>query len=117
MSPLSAKKSFSLSFRNSGFFGMMAGMDEKTVDTLANLARIEMSAEEKKEILADLSDILGYVEAIRAAGDAETRNAPEWRNVFRGDENPHEAGAYSDTLIAAAPDSHQGYIKVKKILP
>ena len=39
-------------------------MNIKDVENLAELARIELTEEEKKEILSDMESILGYVKQI-----------------------------------------------------
>ena len=40
------------------------GMNIKDVENLANLARIELGEDEKKEILSDMESILEYVKQI-----------------------------------------------------
>lgn len=90
-------------------------MDIKDVESLANLARIELSEEEKKELLHDMDSILGYVKQIE---DMKVENTePEYKvySVWREDEiAPRE---FSLELITSQfPDSQDGFLKVKKIL-
>jgi len=91
------------------------------VHKLALLARIEMSLEEKQEFLENMESILGYVDIIKKAtiddlGADIEREIGEIRNVMREDENPHESGLYTEILMAEAPDTQDGFLKVKQIL-
>lgn len=38
------------------------------------------------------------------------------RNVFREDQNPNVSGLNTNKILAEAPETEKGYIKVKKIL-
>ena len=92
-------------------------MDLQTVEKLAQLARIEISAKEKEELLKDLQGILGYIDQVQSVSvDMGEREAGEVRNVMREDVDPHEAGMYTEKILASAPASENGYVKVKQIL-
>ena len=90
-------------------------MNLKDVEVLAELARIELSEDEKKSLLSDMQGILEYVKIIE---NVETENVkPEYKlfNVWRQDEiTPRE---FSSELIKEQfPDAQDGFLKVKKIL-
>ena len=92
----------------------------KEIDKLAELSRVEMTSEEKKEIQKDLESILGYVSEIQEVA-TDSVGSPEQRlnalrNAMREDDNPNEEGTYTDKMLKSAPKSEKGYIKVKKIL-
>ena len=92
----------------------------KEIDKLAELSRVEMTLEEKKEIQKDLESILGYVSEIQKV-TTDSVGSPEERigvlhNVMREDDNANEKGIYTEKIIKSAPKSEKGYIKVKKIL-
>ncbi|MCK5590672.1 MAG: Asp-tRNA(Asn)/Glu-tRNA(Gln) amidotransferase subunit GatC [Candidatus Pacebacteria bacterium] len=92
----------------------------KEIDKLAELSRVEMTAEEKKGIQKDLESILGYISEIQEV-TTDSVGSPEERlnalhNVMREDDNPNEEGIYTEKIIKSAPKSEKGYIKVKKIL-
>lgn len=95
-------------------------IDSKEIDKLAELSRIEMTLEEKKEIQKDLESILGYVSEIQEVS-TDLAVSPEERletlhNVMRADDNVNKEGAYTDKIVKSAPKSEGKYIKVKKIL-
>lgn len=96
-------------------------MNIKDVENLANLARIELSEEEKKSLLSDMDSILGYVKQIeRPTTEAESVEAlPQIINVWRED-LPAVVGdnnSFSTELITGQfPDAQDGFLKVKKIL-
>ena len=95
-------------------------IDLKEIDKLAELSRVEMTSEEKKEIQKDFESILGYVSEIQEVA-TDSIGSPEERlnvlhNVMREDEDVNETGLYTDKIIKSAPKREKGYIKVKKIL-
>lgn len=95
-------------------------IDLKEIDKLAELSRVEMTSEEKKEVQKDLESILGYVSEIQEVA-TDLVGSPEERlsvlhNAMREDNDVNETGIYTDKIIKSAPKKKKGYIKVKKIL-
>jgi aspartyl-tRNA(Asn)/glutamyl-tRNA(Gln) amidotransferase subunit C len=95
-------------------------MNEEGVKKLAQLSRLELSPEEVSEYSGEISEILTYIDSLKDAvsdidPDIILENSTN-RNVMREDENPHESGINTDKIIASAPDTQDGHIKVKKIL-
>jgi aspartyl-tRNA(Asn)/glutamyl-tRNA(Gln) amidotransferase subunit C len=92
---------------------------KEDIQNLATLARIEIGDEEMGRFQSSLEDILVYISEIREISDEETISDVEGhalRNIFRDDGNPHEAERYTSGVLKNAPDSENGYLKVKKIL-
>lgn len=91
-------------------------MDIKDVENLANLARIELSEEEKKDLLRDMDSILGYVKKIDVpVPDVDSGVESEGHNIWR--EDIIERREFSKELIIGQfPDAQDGFLKVKKIL-
>lgn len=101
------------------------------VAKLTELARLEMSAEERTKIGQDLSAILDYVSELKSAGSAvgspdlgrsapgnpksELPTASLPVNIWRAD-LPTPSSATREELLASAAASQDGYFKVKKIL-
>ena len=89
---------------------------------LSKLARIEISEEEFSGLNKDINSILDYVgqvSQINPVGKQISYGAgadKNLRNVMREDKNPQEAGEFSGDLLKEAPDTKDGYVKVKKIL-
>ena len=73
-------------------------MNIKDVENLAELARLELSAEEKKEILKDMEGILDYVRQIEEVKVPNMKVNYPLYNVWREDNNPNEPGKYSKEL-------------------
>jgi aspartyl-tRNA(Asn)/glutamyl-tRNA(Gln) amidotransferase subunit C len=94
-------------------------MNIKDVENLAELARIELSEEEKKGLLSDMDSILGYIKQIEKVDVQHSVLNSGNYNVWRED-LPAQAGEireFSRELIAEQfPDSQNGFLKVKKIL-
>lgn len=86
------------------------------MENLANLSRIELGENEKKDLLSDMESILGYVRQVDVpVPDVDGGVEPEVHNVWREDEIiPRE---FSKELITGQfPDAKDGFLKVKKIL-
>lgn len=92
-------------------------MDKEKVLNLAKLARIEIGEEEAEKLTHEFAAILDYVgeiknaETIPSVVQGETLN-----NVMREDNKSHEAGLYTEKILAQAPAREGDYMKVKKIL-
>ena len=90
-------------------------MDIKDVENLADLAKIDLNEEEKKQILKDMDGILKYVKTIEKVKVEETNSKFDAYNVWREDKvEPQEFS--KDSIIKQFPDSRDNFLKVKKIL-
>lgn len=90
-------------------------MNIKEVENLAELARIELTDDEKKAILKDMGGILEYVKQIEEVDVDDVKSEASSKNVWREDEAvPRD---FDKNLITSQfPDSQDGFLKVKKIL-
>ena len=87
----------------------------KDVESLAELAKIELTTEEKEQILKDMGGILDYVKIIESVEVADTMPDYKLHNVWR--EDKEELRDFSPEIITEQfPDSQDGFLKVKKIL-
>ena len=92
-------------------------IEKKDVEKLANLSRIDISEEEKEVFIKDLDAILDYVSEVQEVVTDDIKpEAWQLRNVMREDENPHKSGKFTEDILKEAPNTKDGYIKVKKIL-
>jgi len=93
-------------------------LEIKDIEKLAKLARIELTTEEKENLLKEVDPILGYVTQLKevVSSVGETKKAGELRNVTREDTNPNETESNTEILVADMPESQGNYLKVKKIL-
>ena len=90
-------------------------MEIKDVENLADLARIELSEDEKKTLVGDMESILGYVKMIEEVDLDDVEVEHKQKNIWREDEVDSEKYD-SDSITKQFPDSKDGYLKVKKIL-
>ncbi|MBU0612086.1 Asp-tRNA(Asn)/Glu-tRNA(Gln) amidotransferase subunit GatC [Patescibacteria group bacterium] len=90
-------------------------MKIEDVEKLAELAKIELTNEEKEKLLSDMEGILGYVKQIQSVDITDTE--PEYLNKNRWREDELEPREFSRKEITSQfPDSKDGFVKVKKIL-
>jgi aspartyl-tRNA(Asn)/glutamyl-tRNA(Gln) amidotransferase subunit C len=90
-------------------------MNIKDVENLAELARIELNEDEKKEILKDMEGILAYVKQIEEVELSDSKTHIEAKNIWREDILvPREFSR--ELILKQFPDSQDGFVKVKKIL-
>lgn len=89
------------------------------VEHIADLARIELSAEEKIKYAEDLSAVLDYIDQL---GEANTENIPAaanaagLANAVREDMAENCDEETKEKIISSAPLKENGYIKVKAVL-
>ncbi len=88
------------------------------VERLAELARIELTPEEKESLTRDLASILAYVSELGSvtAPEISLLGRGESDNTVREDTGAHEPGSFSDILIAAVPRTKKSCVSVKKII-
>ncbi|MEK7494165.1 MAG: Asp-tRNA(Asn)/Glu-tRNA(Gln) amidotransferase subunit GatC [Patescibacteria group bacterium] len=94
-------------------------MDKKTIHNIAKLSNLRVSDEEVSRFARELSSILAYVselDAVDTTNAEATGHAVASTNVFRKDEAHPVDVELSATLVNAAPDKDDGYVKVKAIL-
>lgn len=90
---------------------------EEEIKKLAGLARIELTEDETKQLSADVSRILSYVEELKQVntdGLPEIAQVTGLKNALRKDE-PTASTSTREELLACAPVSENGYIKVKAV--
>ena len=86
------------------------------IDHLATLARIHLSEEEKEEFPSQLEAILAYVSEINEVVTEDRPVSPGLvKNVTRSDDDLTVSGAYSESILANAPNTENGYVKVRQI--
>lgn len=93
-------------------------IDEETVKHLATIARIELKPEEVTSLQKDLVKILDYVEELKAVktdGLPEVSQVTGLKNITREDVVADSDSALPGKIVAAAPASENGFVKVKAI--
>lgn len=99
------------------------GKDKKIsleeVEHIAELARIKLTEQEKKQFADELSDVLGYVKRLQEVNTKAVEPISQVTgmvNVVREDiaEDFGEEG--KKIMIKNFPEERDGYIKVKQVL-
>jgi aspartyl-tRNA(Asn)/glutamyl-tRNA(Gln) amidotransferase subunit C len=96
-------------------------MDSNEIKKLADLARIDMSEEEMKEVAKDFESILAYVGQVQEVSGEIIDNDKKTedyfvRNITREDIAEDMNKERNDKILANAPDTQDGFIKVRKIM-
>lgn len=96
----------------------MAKINKETVQQIAQLARLEVTESDIKKYQTELSEILGYVEIIDKVDTKNvepTAQVTGLSDVYAEDKSrPSYPGR--DEILKNAPDSQNGFIKVKRVL-
>ncbi|WP_216318064.1 Asp-tRNA(Asn)/Glu-tRNA(Gln) amidotransferase subunit GatC [Deinococcus aestuarii] len=90
-------------------------IDAAQVEYLAQLARLELTPEEREAMRADLNNILGYFEQLSevdTTGVEEMQRPVDLVNVLREDE-PGERFA-PGVVAALAPEMQEGFVRVPR---
>jgi aspartyl-tRNA(Asn)/glutamyl-tRNA(Gln) amidotransferase subunit C len=90
-------------------------MDIKDIEKLTELARIDLSEDEKQTLLKDLGKVVAYVETIKEANVDDINVDSELYNVWREDEVKDKEFS-KELILKQFPDAQDGFLKVKKIL-
>jgi aspartyl-tRNA(Asn)/glutamyl-tRNA(Gln) amidotransferase subunit C len=94
-------------------------LDIKQIEHLAQLARLELTDDEKKLYLSQLEGILGYFKKLAeldTTGVESLGQAIELQNVLRTDEVLSSSADFDKKIIGNAPCKTGRHIRVKKIL-
>lgn len=94
-------------------------MEIRDIEKLAKLSRLELTDAEKQAFAKDLENILHYVDQIReVTTDDRPAEVGDVYNVLREDvvTEGHEGGVFTEKILAQAPATQDGFVKVKKIL-
>jgi len=92
-------------------------VDKKTVEYVANLARIDIRDEEKSRFADELSRILEYIDKLKEINVDSvppTRGAFTEENVLRADKA--EKKKYSADILNNAPARENSHFRVPKII-
>jgi len=92
-------------------------MEIKEIENLASLCRIDLSEDEKLELLDEMGSILSFIDQVQTVKLADRKDVVgKLRNVMREDKDPHTKGKYTEAILEEAPKKEGGYFKVKNIL-
>lgn len=90
----------------------------KELEHLANLARIELTEDDKRSLLKEFDSILGYVDQLKkvqVSMDEAGRLGPV-RNVTREDLVENTTPEDRERLLQEAPNREGDFVAVKKII-
>lgn len=95
----------------------MSKVDKRTVEYVANLARINLAEAEKESLAEQLSKILDYVDKLKeldTEGVELMRNPHEAQAILRNDEpGPSEQ---RERILNNAPLREGDYFKIPKVI-
>lgn len=96
-------------------------MDIETVRHIAKLSNLRLTEDELMHFTKELGAILDYVKELDKVNTKGVEPTPQGgvavHNVFREDERTSKADiALAASLVNAAPDHEDGYVKVKAVL-
>lgn len=86
------------------------------LDNLSTLARINIKDDEKEEMIASMQAILGYVGEINSVSGSLEKPEEVLVNIVREDVVTSAAGSNTEALLANAPATEDGYVKVAQVL-
>ncbi len=94
-------------------------ISEEEVKHIAELARIELSEEEKKRFSAELSDVLEYIqqlEEVDTDGVEPVSQVTGMVNIMREDVVENCSEDVRRKIIENFPEEKEGYIKVRQVM-
>ena len=94
-------------------------ISKEEVKHIAKLARLGLTEKEIAKYQRELSSILDYVEKLKEVDVSRvepTSHSIAMENVMRDDRASEKREAKSEKLLELAPETKNGYLKVKSIL-
>ena len=92
-------------------------LTREDVQKVALLARLRLNPEEESNLTAQLDDILEYMEKLNELNTSDVvpfTHAVEMVNAFRDDKVTNQPDV--EALLANAPERHETFFKVPKII-
>jgi len=90
---------------------------KKEVESVARLARLRLTEEEKEKYTKQLADILKYINKLNELNTEKvepTSHVLPLSNVFR--EDRVRPSLEQEEILANAPEAEAGHFKVKKVI-
>mgnify|MGYP001157471817 CR=1 FL=1 len=91
-------------------------ISKQEVEHIASLARLELTEKETEKLQKDMSSILDYFNLLQKAPNLDAKTEFSGLSSLRKDEAAAANANFSESLISAAPNKKDNYIKVKTIL-
>ena len=93
-------------------------IDVKVITHLEELARIELTAQEREQLAAQLDRIVRYVEKLQEVetGDISPTSTVVHRAQTRLRPDEPVRGLDRDDVLDRAPDAKNGYFRVPKVI-
>ena len=91
--------------------------DDKSVEYVAKLARIEISKEQKDSLGEQLSKIIDYIDKLKeldVEGVMPLRDVHMCEDIFREDEA--KDSCMQKDILENSPSSWEGYFKIPKVI-
>ncbi len=92
-------------------------VDKKTVEYVANLARIKITEEEKNYLATQLSKIIEYIDKLKnlkVEGIEPMRGTHIHRNILR--EDKVSPSIFKEDILNNSPQREKNYFKVPKVI-
>ena len=81
------------------------------------MARLDIQEDRLEGLAADFDAIIKYIDQISSVDVGDISGfQPRVKNVMRADDDAYESGQFTGNILANAPATKDGYIKVKKVL-
>ena len=94
-------------------------LSREEVQHIAKLARLGLTEKEIGKFQKELSSILDYIEKLKEVDISKvepTSHSIKVENIMRGDEPKEKKLETRKKLIEMAPETKEGFLKVKSIL-
>ena len=92
-------------------------IDEETVDKIAHLARLELSADEKAETIKDMNRILGFMDKLNEVDTTSVEPLiymTNTTNILR--EDVVKQGITHEEALLNAPEKDKDFFHVAKVI-
>jgi aspartyl-tRNA(Asn)/glutamyl-tRNA(Gln) amidotransferase subunit C len=94
-------------------------LSKEEIKHIADLARLELTVEEKEKYGSQLSKVLDFIEQLKEVDTTDcepTAQVTGLENIFRMDEKENWNEREKEEALKQAPELENGQVKVKRVL-
>src|SRR3989344_5068140 len=96
----------------------MSEINKKSLEHLADLARLKIDSRKEEKFLKDLQGILGHFQELQSLNTENVlpmTGGTQMKNVFREDEKKRDKTAETRNAVDAFPERDSGYLRIPPV--
>ncbi|OGY64785.1 MAG: hypothetical protein A3I24_04540 [Candidatus Harrisonbacteria bacterium RIFCSPLOWO2_02_FULL_41_13b] len=96
----------------------MSEINKKSLEHLADLARLEINPKKEEKFIKDLQSILGHFQELQSLNTENVlpmTGGTQMKNVFREDDQKRDKTVETRNVVDAFPEREKGYLRIPPV--